>query len=98
MQRSQSRSTAVVIGLKRALLARHGVVAAEFVIDESVEPGGLRFEQGMPTHLPRYRVHPADASSIWDTVLADLTVVAVQLADDKIERAPGFEGDWPGLE
>jgi hypothetical protein len=98
MERGHARSSAVRTGLKRALLARDGVVAAEFVVDESIEPGGLRFEPGMPTHLPRYRVHPADVSSIWDTVVGELTVLAVQLGDDQIERAPGFEGEWPGLE
>ena len=84
--------------MRRALLARDGVVAAEFVVDESVTPGGLSFEPGMPTHLPRYKVHPADATTIWSTVVGDYTVVAVVMAgSDDIERAPGFEGDWPGL-
>jgi hypothetical protein len=63
-----------------------------------VVPGGLSFEPGMPTHLPRYRVHPADATTIWSTVVDGYTVVAVVMADsDVIERAPGFEGDWPGM-
>src|SRR5688572_17941603 len=98
MQCAHPRSTTVREGLKRALLARDGAVAAEFVIDESIEPGGLRYEPAMPNHLPRYRVHPDDASSVWNTVTSELTVAAVQLADDKIERAPGFDGVWPGLE
>ncbi len=79
------------------MLARDGVVAAELVVDDSIQPGGLTFEPGMPTHLARYRVHSEDASSVLTTVLEDkYTVVAVVMTDsDDVERSPGFEGDWP---